>query len=340
MRLQPWQMPGWLPGAFDPLLRELPEMQYQFEQPFVMSDARIRRLLPSRSPRPRPGCGAGSPPEPGDASPAACGTCDPRRTPEDGWCRVDDEMGGTHMLPSALTHDAPNSRVAAWAGYVSLVQALLIIIPTVVLGAAIDWPISLGDPASTMLPRLLDQQASVTAGYIAYLIYSILFLVTMALLSEYVLPDGDHVLKKIIIALATASALARSIGIIRWLVPMPELARMWATASDEQQRYTLTLAYELLNAYGGTIGEVLGVSIIAACSITLLIIGGWRRATIPRWFGVTGLVAAGALLVTSADVVGIDPGPVVPVLGTTAVQGWFLLTGIWLVRRARAAGRS
>lgn len=43
------RMPDWLlhiAGWFSPMMRELPEMQYQFEQPFVMSDARIRSLLP------------------------------------------------------------------------------------------------------------------------------------------------------------------------------------------------------------------------------------------------------------------------------------------------------
>jgi len=45
------RMPGWmlkLAGWFSPLMRELPEMQYQFEHPFVMSDARIRSLPPIR----------------------------------------------------------------------------------------------------------------------------------------------------------------------------------------------------------------------------------------------------------------------------------------------------
>jgi nucleoside-diphosphate-sugar epimerase len=45
------RMPGWMltiAGWFSPTMRELPEMQYQFEQPFVMVDARIRGLLPLR----------------------------------------------------------------------------------------------------------------------------------------------------------------------------------------------------------------------------------------------------------------------------------------------------
>jgi uroporphyrinogen-III decarboxylase len=41
-------MPTWMlrvAGWFSPLMRELPEMQYQFEAPFVMADARASALL-------------------------------------------------------------------------------------------------------------------------------------------------------------------------------------------------------------------------------------------------------------------------------------------------------
>ena len=42
------EMPGWLlrvAGVFSPMMREMPEMQYQFNAPFVMSDAKIRAVL-------------------------------------------------------------------------------------------------------------------------------------------------------------------------------------------------------------------------------------------------------------------------------------------------------
>ena len=42
------RMPGWmlkLAGWFSPTMREMPEMQYQFEAPFVMADAKARALL-------------------------------------------------------------------------------------------------------------------------------------------------------------------------------------------------------------------------------------------------------------------------------------------------------
>jgi hypothetical protein len=239
------------------------------------------------------------------------------------------------MSDVGAANHSPGSRFVSWTGYISLVQALLIIVPTVILGSAIDWPVSLGDPAAEMLPRILEHQSAVRIGYGAYLLYSILFVVLIALLSGLLLGSSHRVLAQIILAMATASTLARSIGIIRWLIPIPELATIWSTAGDGQQRHTIGIAYDMLNAYGGTIGEVLGVSIFAACAIALLAIGAWLRASAPRWFSLGGLVAAGALLMTSSEVVGIDPGSIVPILGTSVVQCWFLATGIWLVWRGR-----
>ncbi|MFM7139258.1 MAG: hypothetical protein ACKOXS_03005, partial [Actinomycetes bacterium] len=103
--------------------------------------------------------------------------------------------------------------VTRWAGLTSILQGLLIFIPTFVLGAAINWPDSLDDPASIALPRLLENEGAVRAGYLAYLIYSILFVVSIALLSEIIFGKSAGILMRIIIALAIASALARSIGI-------------------------------------------------------------------------------------------------------------------------------
>jgi nucleoside-diphosphate-sugar epimerase len=42
-RMPPWMLR--VAGWFSPLMRELPEMQYQFDAPFVMLDGRARRLL-------------------------------------------------------------------------------------------------------------------------------------------------------------------------------------------------------------------------------------------------------------------------------------------------------
>jgi hypothetical protein len=225
--------------------------------------------------------------------------------------------------------------VTRWAGFTSILQGLLIFIPTFVLGAAINWPDSLDDPASIALPRLLENEGAVRSGYFAYLVYSILFVVSIALLSELVFGKNAGILMRIIIALAIASALARSIGIIRWLVPMYDLAELWNGATTEEQRYTISTTFEALNSYGGTIGEVLGVSIFAALAILLLSIGNLREKTLPNWFSVFGLISAFGLLWTSTEILGVNPGDAAIFLGTTIVQLWFLFIGLWLVVRGK-----
>lgn len=223
--------------------------------------------------------------------------------------------------------------VTRWAGLVSVLQGLLIFIPTFVLGAAISWPDSLDDPASVALPRLLENEGAVRAGYFAYLVYSILFVVSISLLSHLVFDKNAGILMRIIIALAIASALARSIGIIRWLFPMYDLADMWNISTSEEQRYTLSVAFETLNSYGGTIGEVLGVSIFAALAILLLSIGNMRQRTLPYWFSILGVISALGLLWSSSEVIGIEPNDSAIFLGTTIVQIWFLFIGLWLLLR-------
>lgn len=228
---------------------------------------------------------------------------------------------------------------ARWAGFVSILQGLLLFIPLVVLGAAIEWPESLGDPASVALPRLLENEGAVRAGYLAYLIYSILFAVSIALLGEMVFGKSADLLIRIIIAFAIASALARSIGIIRWLAPMFDLAESWQVASTAEERLAISTTFETLNSYGGTIGEVLGVSIFASIAILLLSLGNIRERSLPGWFSALGVVAALGLLWTSSELLGIEPGSIAIFLGTTVVQFWFLFIGIWLILRGRRVSK-
>lgn len=227
-----------------------------------------------------------------------------------------------------------SATVFKWAGFLSIAQGLLIFIPTFVLGAAINWPDSLDDPASIALPRLLENEGAVRLGYFAYLIYSILFAISIALLSEIVFGKKAGILMRIVIALAVASALARSIGIVRWLSPMFDLAEISKGAKTAEEQFTISTTFETLNSYGGTIGEVLGVSLFAAIAILLLSIGNVKENTLPKWFSFFGLVSAIGLLWTSVEILGVDPGSIAILLGTTLVQFWFLCIGFWLIYKS------
>lgn len=221
--------------------------------------------------------------------------------------------------------------VARIAGFISFIQGLLIFIPTLVLGSAINWPDSLDDPASVALPRLLENEGAVRIGYFAYLVYSILFAISMALLSEIVFSKNGGILMRIVIALAVASALARSIGIVRWLSPMFDLAEIQKVAKSPEQQFTVSTTFEALNSYGGTIGEILGVSLFASIAILLLSVGNLKEKTLPRWFSTFGIISAVGLLWTSVEILGVDPGSIAIFLGTTLIQFWFLFIGLWLI---------
>lgn len=233
----------------------------------------------------------------------------------------------------APTSATEHRSLARWAGWMSILQGLLLFVPLIVLGAAIEWPASLGDPASVALPRLLENEGAVRIGYVAYLAYSVLFAVTVILLLRYAESRRAIGLGSLIAAFAIASTIARSIGIVRWLAPMPDLADAYSAAGSETERASIAVTFEALNSYGGTIGEVLGVSIFAALAIGLLSMATLRNRIFPAWVSVFGLIAALAVLVTAVDLLGVDPGEIVIFLGTTFVQLWFLAVGVWLLAR-------
>ena len=90
-------------------------------------------------------------------------------------------------------------------GLVSLVQGLLIFVPTIVLGQEIGWPATLGDPASIALPRLLEQASAVQLGYFAYLVMSVLFFVTVFMISRLTLTRLAASLLPVVVGFAIAS---------------------------------------------------------------------------------------------------------------------------------------
>lgn len=232
---------------------------------------------------------------------------------------------------SATTAQSPTTS-RRLAGGLSLVQGLLFFVPLVVLGAAIGWPGTLDDPPGLLLPAIAEQATAVRLGYLAYLAYSILFGVAVIALLPLVEDHLSPTAVRIAAGFAIASVVARCIGIVRWLAPMPALADAYADAGPEA-RTAIEGVYLGLNAYGGTIGEALGVGLFAAISLAVLGIGLLRSAT-PRVLAVGALVAAAALAVSAADLVGVDLGPFLSV-AVTLVQVWFLAIGGWLLIKAR-----
>jgi len=207
------------------------------------------------------------------------------------------------------------------AGVVALVFGLLMFVPVIVLGSAIGWPASLDEPATVMMPLLREQAVAVQLGYLAYIAYSILFLPAIAVIGRLA---GDSALVRIAIVLAAVSALARSIGIVRWLTVLPELAE----SGDSPQ------LFDAINSYGGAIGELLGVSLFGAGAIVTVSLA--VRHVLPRWVSISGVIVAAGLVLPWLELFGIDLGPIISI-SVAGVQLWFLAVGGLLVLKARVA---
>ncbi|MFN7484073.1 MAG: DUF4386 family protein, partial [Betaproteobacteria bacterium] len=199
------------------------------------------------------------------------------------------------------TDAAPSRSLLLAAGLVLLVQGLSIFAPMAVLGGAIQWPDSLDYPPSRMLPLLREQLDAVRLGYGLYLGYSLLFLVTGVLTVRLASRPGPlGALALIAIGAAAASALARAIGILRWLTGSVSLAEAHAAPGlSAEGRVAIETMQAAINAWGGAIGETLGVAAFAAIwaiAASLVIL---RDRRLPAWAGLTGLLA-GVLVASPA----------------------------------------
>ncbi|MEM9603039.1 MAG: DUF4386 family protein [Pseudomonadota bacterium] len=224
-----------------------------------------------------------------------------------------------------------------WIGVITLIQSVLIFVPMVILGNAIDWPNSLDFAPAVALPLILEQLPAVRLGYGVYLFYSVAWVAVGAGL-VWAVRDNHSALGPLAvtaIALITVSALARAVGIIRWLTASTVLAEAYPSATPEAAR-TIELIQSAVNAWGGAVGELLGVSLFAAGWLVCVSVLLLRQRSLPRWLGATGLLAAGLLATPVVELFGFTASIA---LATSALHTWLMVAGVvlvWFGTRGRA----
>ena len=208
--------------------------------------------------------------------------------------------------------------------------ALLSFAPVAILGPAIGWPASLRNPAAQQLAAIAAQPAGVASGYAVYLLYSILIAPVMIGLAARTFGGLSQPLAVAVVVFGALSALARAIGILRWLTVMPRLATAHATA-DPALRSQIEWLFTGLTEYGGGIGEVLGVSLFMAASVGTLALGALLRGGLPRWLAAMGLLSA--LLLAGLALPALRGPELVPVAAAVSLlSAWMLAAGVWLLR--------
>lgn len=220
-------------------------------------------------------------------------------------------------------------------GVLLIIEGLLAFVPVLVLGAAIGWPASLDQPAAVQLAAIAAKPQAVAAGYGVYLLYSLLVLPVLVGVAALAFGRLDHACALGVVGFAAMSALARAIGILRWLTVMPALAN--ARQADPAGGASIERLFDAINAYGGGIGELLGVSLCMAFAMGLLGVGAWRTAAasaLPRMFTVSAVVVAALLAGLALPAVGIAV-EVPMALAVSALSLWMLALGAWCLWPAR-----
>lgn len=204
-----------------------------------------------------------------------------------------------------------------------------------ILMPAINWPASLDEPPSVILPLILEQAGPVFAGYLSYLIHALL-LVPLAILLRSTLRMSP-VLGGLAVALGVLAGLAKALGIVRWLFLMPGLAAAYVDpATSDAAKSAIEVVYNAFNAYAGGVGELLGVGFFAGTWTILLSVALIRLGGGARVLGLLGLVAAAGLLSTLPSVVGIE-SPILLTLSGIAWQVWTAAVAVWHLAAARSA---
>lgn len=234
-------------------------------------------------------------------------------------------------------NEAGGGKLLRWTVALLVLEPVLMYLAFFVLSGSIDWPASLGEPASVNLPLISEERGAVVLGYGAYLAYSLL-LAPLAVMLYFVLGrDGEpSPLLAVAAAVGVASALARALGIGRWLFAMPFLAEIYLDPdSGTATREAVEVAYVALNEYAGGVGELLGVSLTGAFWVGLVSVAVLRSGRFPRWLGVLGLAAGLLLLPGVLSVAGLDVGPVFAVIGGNVLLAWMVALAAVLFLRAR-----
>lgn len=205
----------------------------------------------------------------------------------------------------------------------------------VVLGQAIDWPASLDEPASVVLPRLVAHQGSVVFGYYSYLLSAIL-LVPLAIVLHCYFGLKQNPLLLSATAFGIISGAMKSLGIIRWLFLMPYLANRYVVSDNSPAlQETISLLYDTFNLYAGKVGEYIGVQMFTALWVGLLSLAVLRSRQLPIWLSGFGIVVAIAWLLSLLGDSGISLFESAVFISTTLLNFWYLTLAIVLVKGHR-----
>jgi hypothetical protein len=198
------------------------------------------------------------------------------------------------------------------------------------LARSFDYPDILRRPTAEVLERFGAGGSSLILTWWAFAMSAVLLAPTAVLVSAS-FEDADPTLLAVAVAIGLLAALVQVLGLIRWPLAVPHLAREMADPrSSVGKKDAVDVIFQTLNRYlGVAVGEHLGYMFTGLWT-ALVGIAVIQSDLLHAAFGVIGLVLAPLFLIGSMEFIGTNEkegwkfaGTLVPI----AYIGWSL----WLL---------
>lgn len=216
-------------------------------------------------------------------------------------------------------------RTNALTGSLFLIFPLLIQVPYGILTATFDYPHILREPAAIVLRRYAEASPSLPLVWYAYGIAILPLLVAITLLPSSATTRRPGWLKAAT-SLGVASAVLQMLGLLRWVVLVPLLAKAHVSARAAEQAAIEMVFLAQNQLLGVLMGEHLGQILLAlwTAGVALSLSQGTRFERVHQGLG---LLAAALFLLGSGESLGsvwtgLQVLSAVPAIG-------FLLWSIW-----------
>jgi hypothetical protein len=200
------------------------------------------------------------------------------------------------------------------------------------LGRSFDYPNILRKEPDEILRRFAAGGPSLILRWEALLVSALLMLPLAVLLA--VALGASPGLTALSISTGAVAALVQGLGLVRWPLAVPELARRYMSAPDgpdgDAARHTVDAIFATLHRLLGVgIGEHLGY----------LFTGGWTlvvgasvisTTVLPAWLGFVGIPIGVALLIGTLEFVGPNEERGWPLAGTIVPLA-YIAWSLWLI---------
>jgi hypothetical protein len=221
------------------------------------------------------------------------------------------------------------------AGVLLIVAPLWFNATFALLGRRFDYPDILRRSTSEILERFRAGGSSLIVLWWAFMLSGLLLIAGAVLLGQALGLQGVVVVATTFGVLA---GLVQTVGLLRWVHVVPELARAFTDRSLEPgQREVYAVVFRSLHRYLGVgIGEHLGYLLTAIWSV-LIGLAVVQGTELPTWLGWPGIVIGSGLAIGSAEFLGPNEergwrlaGAAIPVL-YVAWSAWLMAMGIALI---------